>query len=105
MVRDRQHGPVIELNRMAIHRKTTASISLGEGKSAAGKIFFSIAKPTNDYKTFGCFSRFAKRGKFTRGTQLKDSFCSNGIKDVISWTGIIAPSSSHLESEVCWRKC
>jgi len=38
MVRDRQHGPVIELNRMAIHRKATASSTQGNGKEIAGEL-------------------------------------------------------------------
>jgi hypothetical protein len=37
MVRDRQHGPVIELNRMAIHRKAAASNSQSGVKSTPGK--------------------------------------------------------------------
>ena len=37
MVRDRQHGPVIELNRMAVHRKAAlASTSAQQAANAAG---------------------------------------------------------------------
>jgi hypothetical protein len=37
MVRDRQHGPVIELNRMAVHRKSTSAQQSANAPGAVPK--------------------------------------------------------------------
>mgnify|MGYP001280783647 CR=1 FL=1 len=38
MVRDRQHGPVIELNRISVRKQSAAAAPTGTGNNAGGKV-------------------------------------------------------------------
>ena len=56
MVRDRQHGPVIELNRISVRKQSAAAVPTGTGNNPGGKVQ-AVAAPST---AGGCKPVFAQ---------------------------------------------
>ena len=55
MVRDRQHGPVIELNRISVRKQSAAAAPTGTGNNPGGKVVTAVPSTAG-----GCKPVFAQ---------------------------------------------